>query len=233
MAKEVRGVTVYYRRGNLLKLEAQKQAVQERLESLKGPSRILGEFTEKAPDKQGYVGARKGLQKALEHAQSNNSILVIANLGKLQRSLSVLEALAASEVEFVCCDNPHVTRETLPALILAARQAAERVSEQSKKTAEKLRQRGELLGSQRPGHWAGREHKRGWKKAVAASTEARIQRTQAYYGLLLPQMKEWREAGDSHETIAKKLNELGHRTTVGKPFTQVAVYRVLKRAGVA
>ena len=45
----------------------------------------------------------------------------------------------------------------------------------------------------------------------------------------MPTMKEMREAGKTMVEIAAWLNDNGHTTTAGTPFTQVSVWRLLKR----
>lgn len=235
MSKEPRKVTVYNREGPALNLEAQREAVKQCVTDLgqKYRVQVLGEYIEPAADRRGYLDSRRReYKKALDEARQNNAILVIGCLGRLQRSLPFLQSLADAGVEFACCDNPQVNPQTLPALLTQARTVSERQGQRTRRAAEEARQRGEPLGSQRPQHWAGREHKRGWKKAVAAATQNRIERTETFYALLEPVIRELREAGNSESEIAAKLNELGHRTTVGKPFTQVAVHRALKRLNI-
>lgn len=89
--------------------------------------------------------------------------------------------------------------------------------------------RGVKLGSSDPNHWKGREHKRGWKKAVPAASAARTKKANEHYQYILPEIKARRERGESLEEIITWLNDNGHTTTVGKPFTQTALWRLIKR----
>ena len=54
-------------------------------------------------------------------------------------------------------------------------------------------------------------------------------RAKQMYQYILPTLKEMRLAGKSMQEIAGWLNDHGHRTTAGFPFTDVAVHRVIKR----
>jgi hypothetical protein len=45
----------------------------------------------------------------------------------------------------------------------------------------------------------------------------------------MPEIKTRRERGDTMAEIAQWLNDNEHTTTVGKPFTDVTVWRIVKR----
>ena len=57
----------------------------------------------------------------------------------------------------------------------------------------------------------------------------RRQRRAAVYSFLMPTIKEMRLAGKTMIEIATWLNDHGHTTSAGAPFTQTAVHRLLKR----
>ena len=57
----------------------------------------------------------------------------------------------------------------------------------------------------------------------------RRRRAQQTYQYILPKLKEMRLAGKMMREIADWLNDHGHLTTAGLPFTDVAVHRVIKR----
>lgn len=62
---------------------------------------------------------------------------------------------------------------------------------------------------------------------MAGSIAAR--RRRAAEAFFLPEIKARRERGDTLPEIAKWLNDGGHLTTAGKPFTEVALWRIIKR----
>jgi hypothetical protein len=51
------------------------------------------------------------------------------------------------------------------------------------------------------------------------------------YRDVTPLLGAWVEEGATQEEIARRLNELGHRTREGRPWTQVQVGRVMKYVG--
>src|SRR6185437_12050942 len=94
---------------------------------------------------------------------------------------------------------------------------ARRISERTKAALAAAKARGRLLGSQRPGHWQGREDARleGLAKAREQSRIAKREKSLAAVADLLPLMQERRTAGASLATIAGELNAAGHQTTRG------------------
>ena len=70
---------------------------------------------------------------------------------------------------------------------------------------------------------------RGTKKAIAAAARKKKERTRNNYAFLMPEIKARRERGDTLPEIVEWLNQQGHITTAGKPFTQTAVWRLIDR----
>jgi DNA invertase Pin-like site-specific DNA recombinase len=118
---------------------------------------------------------------------------------------------------------------TIHVLQALARDTAREIGDRTRQACVEARKEGKGIGSNRPGHWEGREHKRGWRQAVAKSSQLRTQRAAQQYEFLLPEIKARRERGDTLPEIADWLNQTGHTTTVGKAFTQTAVWRIIKR----
>ena len=156
----------------------------------------------------------------------------MAKLDRLARNVAFLAALMESKVDFVACDNPHANRLTLHILAAVAEAEAKAISERTTAALKAAKRRGVALGSARHGHWRGREHRReaGLRKAIKAAAVARSEAANAAYGFLLPTIGEWRTGGATLDTIAGRLNDAGHATRAGKPFTATAVHRLLQRA---
>jgi DNA invertase Pin-like site-specific DNA recombinase len=170
------------------------------------------------------------LVEALEQCRRDGAVLVIAKLGRLGRNARFLSLLLESRVDFACLDNEQCNKFTVAILVATAEEESRRISERTKRTlAEAVKRKGIKLGSARPGHWEGREHLRGTKKAIAQSAKMRRQRTQETYRFIMPTLKEMREGGKTMDEIAEWLNNNGHTTTAGHPFNQVSVWRLLKR----
>jgi len=181
---------------------------------------IVGEFAEGR-------GKWPRLQEAIEKCKQAGATLLIVKIGHLVRNPKFLGLLAG--VDFACVDNPRCNPQTLDVLLATAEDESQRISERTRKSMVVARAQGIKLGSARPDHWKGREHLRGTKKAIAQSVKMRQLRTQQVYEHLLPDLKRLRLEGKTMDEIAEWLNDHGHVTTLGGPFTQVSVHRLLKR----
>jgi DNA invertase Pin-like site-specific DNA recombinase len=168
--------------------------------------------------------------EAIEKCKEAPAALVIAKLGRFVRNARFLRLLQESGVEFVCCDNPHANKYTVHILLATAETESERISRRTKDAlAYAVKTKGIKLGSARPGHWKGREHRRGTRQAIAASAKKRRERASQAYAFILPDLKRMRLEGKTMDEIAEWLNAHGHLTTVGTPFNEVSVWRLLNR----
>ena len=176
---------------------------------------------------------RPELEKAIAHTRRSQATLVIPRLDRLARNAGFMGRLAqevqAGDFHFICLDNPTANEHTVHILSAVAQEESQRISRRNKEAMAKLKEQGVPLGSARPEHWAGREHKRGWRQAVPAASKARSEKALREYQWLLPEIKERRTRGDTMEEIVKWLNDQGKTTTVGKPFTQASLWRIIKR----
>jgi DNA invertase Pin-like site-specific DNA recombinase len=173
--------------------------------------------------------ARPELAKAIKHALRCQATIVVPFLGRLARNVSFTRAMLNSGVDFVCCDNGNANRLTIPIMAATAEGESQRISERIKISLANARARGVKLGSNRPGHWEGREHRRGTRRAIAAAARKKKTRTRNTYAFLMPEIKARRERGETLPEIVDWLNQQRHTTTAGKPFTQTAVWRLIDR----
>ncbi|MHB8107983.1 MAG: recombinase family protein [Candidatus Cryosericum sp.] len=188
---------------------------------------VVATFTEQETGDSHRDRSRTALRAAIDCALGCGGTLVIANVGRLSRNLYFTSPLLETQVPFVCCDMPQANNLTIHVLHALAVRTAKGVSDRSRQVSAELRAAGVPLGSARPGHWDGRE--RGWRQAVAQASKLRTERAAQQYAFLIPQIKERRERGDTLGEILAWLNDTEHVTTVGKPFTEVAVWRLIKR----
>lgn len=222
----------YYRvstRGQMvsgLGLDAQKAAVEHYRQSVKGT--IMAEYEEQESGKR---SDRPQLSYALAHAKRIKATLVIARLDRLSRNVAFLSALLEAGVPFVCTDIPEANKLTLHILAAVAQNEAEITSQRTKAALAQAKARGVLLGSARPGHWAGKEHLR-----VAACAKARIEAVKSVkrkareaYADILPMMQRMRSEQFTFQEIAERLNKDGHTTRRGKPWSSQQVWIVLKK----
>jgi DNA invertase Pin-like site-specific DNA recombinase len=204
-------------------IEFQRREVQ-RIADQHG-ARIIKEYIEVESAR---YNKRTEIHKAISHAVSSKSVLVIAKLERLARNVHFTSGLMESGVDFIACDMPDASKLTIHIMAAMAEQYSDDASTRTKNALSVAKSQGVLLGSARPGHWEGREHRRGWKKANKASAESRRKKAETTYGFILGQVRELREAGHTFKQIAEALNETGHTTTRGLPFTDVAVRRILE-----
>jgi DNA invertase Pin-like site-specific DNA recombinase len=190
---------------------------------------VLSSYTEKEQRWTDPQDVRPELAKAIEHAIRSEATIVVAFLGRLGRNVPFTRAMLNSGVDFVCCDAPKANRLTIHIMAATAEDESRKVSERVRNSLAAASARGVKLGSNRPGHWEGREHKRGTKKAIAAAARKKRTRTRNTYAFLMPEIKARRERGETLPEIVDWLNQQGHTTTAGKPFTQTAVWRLIKR----
>ena len=170
------------------------------------------------------IAEYKDLAEAITRAKAAKATLVLAEIGRLARNVAFTTTLMESGVEFVACDNPQTNRLTVHGLVAAAEDERLRRSRRTKDAMAAAKARGVKLGSARPGHWDGIEHKRGWRQGAKAAAVARSQRAKDAYAFLLPRIRELRAAGQTLEEIVEWLTEQGHQTTAA------TVCRVLQRA---
>jgi DNA invertase Pin-like site-specific DNA recombinase len=210
-----------------LGLEGQKSAVADHIRQHGG--KLVAEYMEVETGKR---KDRPELLKATAHAKRSKARLVVAKLDRLARNVAFTSALMETNVDFVACDNPHANKFTIHILAAVAEHEAEQISQRTKAALAAARRRGVKLGSARPGHWEGRDHLRhaGLKKARKAAAEALRQGFQEEYVDLFPVVSGLRRKGESLQTIANELNDMGHTTRRGKPWNRMQVSRVLQRA---
>ncbi len=165
---------------------------------------------------------RPELAKAIAHSKRAKATLVIAELDGLARNVHFLSGLMELRVDFVCCDNPHANRLTLHILAAVAEDEARRISERTKAALATYKARGGRLGT--PGDLTSQAGRRG--------TEATRAKARVAYAALLPELRQWREAGLSYREIAAMLNGGGRTTGTGAPWNHNQVKRVLTRVGV-
>ncbi len=211
-----------------LGLEGQQEAVETFAEQ--NGAKIVTSYTEV---ESGRKSDRPQLAIAIGQSKLSGSTLVVAKLDRLARNVAFLSQLMDSGVDFVCTDNPHANRLTIHILAAVAEDEARRISERTKVALQAAKARGTKLGSQRRGHWKGREHRRlaGALAGSKASAKARAAATRDAYEFLFPPIIEMRDKlGLTLRAIADRLNGDGHTTTTGKPWTPTAALRVYRMA---
>ncbi len=210
-----------------LGLEGQQSAVHDYISQNEGV--LVGTYIE---IETGKSKTRPELLKAIAHAKRSKSTLVVAKLDRLARNVAFTSALMEAKVDFVACDNPYATKFSIHILAAVAELEAEQISQRTKSALAEAKKKGTKLGSNREGHWTGKEEQRqaGLAKARISAAKANRAAFDGEYSDLLPIVKQLHESGSSLQTIATHLNELGHTTRRGKLWNRMQVSRVLQRA---
>jgi len=174
---------------------------------------------------------RPQLAKALAHASRSKATLVVAKLDRLARNVAFTSTLMEAGVDFVACDNPHANKLTIHILAAVAEDEARRISDRTKAALAAYKARGGKLGASRPQSRNLTQEAR--ERGAKAAGEAVKTKARETYADLIDDMIKMREAGATFEAIADRLNQQGHTTQRGKPWTPTAAWRVLKRENAA
>jgi DNA invertase Pin-like site-specific DNA recombinase len=209
-----------------LGLDAQRAAVEAHRAAAGGT--ILKAYEEVESGKR---SDRPELDKALVHARRSGATLIVAKLDRLSRNVAFLSALMESKVDFVCCDYPNATRLTIHILVAVAEDEVVNISKRTKAALQAAKARGKLLGSNRPGHWDGREQRRavGARKGNVQSAKIRRSNAQRMHAELCPQVLALRASGLTLQGIADRLNTDGWKTPRKREWNRVYVCRFLKQ----
>lgn len=197
-----------------------------------GGDRLIESFTEiesgtERDDK------RPVLAEALAACRRHRgATLIVAQIDRLARNASFLLGLRDSGVDFIAADMPFANRMTVGMMALLAEQEAEAISLRTKRALAEAKAQGTLLGSQRPGHWQGREHLRGHRVARQASLVARsakrVQRSKDF-AQIFQDINHMRETGQTLRSIAETLNSKGIPSPTGRPWHDVLVLRTVRQ----
>ena len=180
----------------------------------------------------GKNSARPELLKALAHAKRSGATVLVSKLDRLSRNAAFLLTLRDSGVPIVCADNPNLNQLAFGIMAVVAQDEASRISERTTTALAQAKARGTLLGSNRPGHWEGREQLRleGARKGAKAAGKAVSRAAREAYSDLLPDVVRLRGEGKTLAEIAEHLDAKGHQTRRGKCWGAVQVMRLLQRA---
>lgn len=210
-----------------LGLEAQRSAVALHVNVSGGE--LLREFIEVESGKR---SDRQELKSAVAYARRCKATLLVAKLDRLARSVAFTATMMESGIEFIACDNPYANSLTVHILAAVAQYEREMISKRTKEALSAARERGTLLGSNRPGHWDGMEERRRVGAIRGAQRAAEVHRAAAAvaYEDVLPMIQELRNQGMGINAIAHRLNDEGIPSRRGRKWYGTTVKLVLERA---
>jgi DNA invertase Pin-like site-specific DNA recombinase len=213
-----------------LGLDAQRACVNTYARDHGG--QVIAEYTEVESGKR---ADRPELAKAITHARSAGARLVVAKLDRLARNARFLLGLVESGADVAFCDLPTVPagpagKFVLGVMAQVAELEAGLIADRTLAALAALKARGKKLGAvnprvpqpdrrcPRPGPCAGCHRAEGSGRRVRHRH--------------CPLAAELAAAGRSLRQITAALNDHGFETRRIKPWTGIAVNRVLTRAGV-
>lgn len=207
-----------------LGIDAQQHGIRQHIESVGGV--LVREFVEVAS---GDDDERPQLAAALKLAKRTGAVLVVAKLDRLSRVVAKIAGLirGGTELRVVECANASTLELHIRAVI--AEEERRKIAERTKDALAAAKRRGTLLGSSRPGHWAGREERRtaGQQQATVKAAAARRELRAETYAEALPIAKQLNASGVSLRKIADELNARGITTQRGARWRAAQVTRML------
>ncbi len=211
---------------------AQKTAVKNYLKEKWPP---VKSFLERESGKDDHN--RPELIKALDYCYDNSATLVVAKLDRLSRDLEFIEWIQKTDIEFVCCDMPHATRETIGLMGVMARWERDQASRRTKEALAELKKKGVKLGYHRREVRAGvKKYWQAYKKKALKKKqpeEPGIQLSEAlqHDQQIVPTIKIMRGQHKSFQEIAEALNQEGIPSRFGGRWHKTSVLRVADRNG--
>ena len=184
-----------------LGLEAQQAAIADYAASV--GAEVLETFTEV---ESGRRKDRPQLAAAICRAKKEKAKLVVAKLDRLSRNVAFTAQLMDEKLDFVACDNPHVTPFTIHILAAVAQQEAEATADRTRRALKAAKARGVRLGNPK---W--KESVAGARTAKSALAAERAERLAA----IIRQVSEVAKVKDL-SGIARVLEARGIRTPSGK-----------------
>lgn len=221
-------------------MPAQKTAVKNYLKKSWPPEKSFTEI------ESGAKNDRPELKKALDYCHERDATLVVAKLDRLSRDLEFIGWLQNTDINFVCCDMPEATRETIGFMAVIARWEREQIAKRTKEALAEKRKEGVLLGSHNPRVRRGLDRyrkrmaikRKRAERANKAAKPAKVKapekpkppsaREIADKGVM-PIIRTLRAQGYSYQDVATALNEGDIPTRQGGKWAQTSVVRIVHR----
>ena len=171
----------------------------------------------------GRVKLRPVLHDALERAEATRSLLVIARLDRLSRSAAFIANLLESDVRFVACDVPSANRLVLHILGAVAEEEARAASLRTRAAMHAAKLRGVKFGT------AANLPAGAAMLGARACVAARRRRRDATLARIANRIRELRDEGASFGAIAAKLNAEHYKTSGGKKWRRMSIWKAVRQ----
>jgi DNA invertase Pin-like site-specific DNA recombinase len=126
-------------------IDAQRDSVARFISDTGGT--LLATYVEVESAAKHNLKNRPQLQAALARAKRSKSVLLIAKLDRLSRSVLVTSQLLAANVEFVAVDFPQANRLTIQLMAVMAEHESHLISERTKAAMAAAKARGARFGA--------------------------------------------------------------------------------------
>jgi DNA invertase Pin-like site-specific DNA recombinase len=203
-------------------IEAQRYAVAQFCSARAWP--ICREYVEVETARRDHMRNRPQLAAALNYAKRLKLKIVVARLDRLTRSLLVMSQFLAAGVDFVAADDPDASRLVIQCKAMMAEYESRIISERTKEGMRAARARGVSFERH---HWCFTPEVR--LKAAINARRSHLERAREAYADIAPTAIALRESGKNWVTIARYLNDCGHVTLAGSPWSKPTVKRLVRR----
>lgn len=202
-----------------LGLDAQETICKNYVDSQKGI--IVNSYVEV---ESGKSDNRQELHNAIAECKQSNSILLIAKLDRLSRSVEFIFSLKNSGIDFACVDLPELNTMTLGIFATFAQSERERISERITVALAEKKKKGVKLG--KPENLLNNFDKAYSNSLATRQSNALNNENNRKAGLLVVSL---RQSGKTWSTITTTLNENGFKTRRGGVFGMTQVVRLYER----
>lgn len=143
----MRNAVAYYRVStkrqgqSRLGLKAQVESVHQYIRN--NQITLVKELTE---IESGKKNDRPILKEALQYCKKNKTLLIIAKLDRLGRSVSFISALMESDIQFIAVDNPNANELLLHIMAAIAQHERQAISTRTKEALQAAKRKGTVLG---------------------------------------------------------------------------------------
>ena len=225
-------------------MKTQKTAVKNYLKAFWPPKKSFTEV------ESGGKSDRPELKKALEYCKKNNATLIVAKLDRLSRDLEFIGWIQKTDIDFICCDMPQATRETIGFMGVMAQWEREQIAKRTKEALAEKKKAGVKLGANNPKVAKGLQKWREERAEIRALKLKKLaqekmekkalkltkknkpvlpSKTEIDDAKVIPQIAILRAQGYSYRKIAEALQKSRVPTRQGGQWNHVQVLKISKR----
>lgn len=162
---------------------------------------------------------RPQLAKALSHAKKEGAYLVVSKLDRLGRNVAFISNLMESKVPFVVSQfGMDADPFTIHLYAALSEKEREMISQRTKAALKALKEKGVMLGN-----------RTNLNEARLKSIDTHVRLADEFANKVSPIIKHLKSEGNTMQSIADKMNEMGVRTRKGGSWHSSTVFKILKR----